>query len=333
MIFIFTLQEVCIGSRIEDILVGLIVNLRRLPKNAAKARCTMNFSNFLDQAWADHSKDPAGVAARLHEGQALISSEEDLSEFAGLASHVFVEHLGLWDQAVQFLSALKSHSTFSESSEAARKIDRAIRALELSNGQNPDLSAYSVSDRVRILAFASSTLSKTQPARSHDLLRTALRLAETGLTADDPANKSLAATGNNLACQFEEKSDRTAEETSLMILSAQTGRIYWERAGTWVEVMRAEYRLAMTFLAMQDFDRARRHAEISLAMATENKADALDKFFAFEALAQIEKKANAHYEWKQALAKASACFEQLSVDDKVWCKPILDKLMVAADQV
>lgn len=224
---------------------------------------------------------------------------------------------------------LKTHAVYSAERESGRAVERAIRAFELSSGQDVDLDSLSLSDRVRVLAVAASALSEKVTARAMQFLRSALQLAETKLGADDPANRSLAVTGNNLAATLSEKQNRTPEETSLMILSAQTGRIYWERAGTWLHVMRAEYRLALTFLAMKDFERARRHADICKTMCFENNAENLDKFFAFEAIGLIETAAGEREELAQALTQAGNYFEQLSDDDKAWCKPILDKLILA----
>jgi hypothetical protein len=39
-----------------------------------------------------------------------------------------------------------------------------------------------------------------------------------------------------------------------MIFAAKTTRKYWEIAGTWLEIERAEYRLAMTYLAAGDLN-------------------------------------------------------------------------------
>lgn len=65
---------------------------------------------------------------------------------------------------------------------------------------------------------------------------------------DHPAFRALAVTGNNLACTLEEKNHRSLQETELMILASRTARKYWELAGGWLEISRAEYRLAMNYL-------------------------------------------------------------------------------------
>lgn len=37
-----------------------------------------------------------------------------------------------------------------------------------------------------------------------------------------------------------------------MLLAAQTARKFWEQAGTWLQVEKAEYRLSMTYLQAGD---------------------------------------------------------------------------------
>lgn len=68
--------------------------------------------------------------------------------------------------------------------------------------------------------------------------------------------------------------------------AARVARQYWEVAGTWIEVERAEYRLAMTMLAAGDPVAALEHAELCLKICTSNNAEPFEHFFAHEARAK-----------------------------------------------
>ncbi len=89
-------------------------------------------------------------------------------------------------------------------------------------------------------------------AEASDTLTKALALAAYGPGKDDPAATALAVTGNNLACALEEKTSRTRDEDGLMLRAAEAGRRFWEISGNWMNVERAEYRLAHTQLQLAD---------------------------------------------------------------------------------
>jgi hypothetical protein len=199
--------------------------------------------------------------------------------------------------------------------------------MKLGRDELPDLENFGRSDQIRILAMASSALSERETNRSRQLLLKALDLARLGLEKKDPANRALAVTGNNLACALEEKKSKTPADRELMILAAKTGRGYWEVAGGWLEVSKAEYRLGMTYLEAGDRTKALKHAQICLEMCRDNKAGDLDMFFAFEILAKAERSRKNDLGFQEALEKANQYFNKLSVDDKTWCESSLKKLM------
>ena len=100
-------------------------------------------------------------------------------------------------------------------------------------------------------------------------------------------NRAMAVAGHNLAASLEEKSVLSADEIALMLMAAKASRTYWERAGTWLQVERAEYQLATTFLKSGDLVQAEFHARECGRVVTENNAPALEQFFAAEALARV----------------------------------------------
>lgn len=286
----------------------------------------MNFTTYLDQAWTDHATQSERVASEFGFGTTMIETNEQLNDFAWLITHVMGEHLGRWAEGVSLLSNLKKHKALIKSSDTEKALHRHIATLQIGEGQTPIISSFSNSDQVRINAVAASALCGMDVVRSHTLLKKALDIAETSLDQKDPANRSLAVTGNNLACALEEKANRTNEETELMIFAAKTGRKFWEIAGTWLEVSRAEYRLAMTYLQADNIQQALHHALTCIEMCRQNNAGPLDMFYAYEAIAQVEVKRQNDLGFKTALQQAESFFQQLSEDDKTWCQTSLDKL-------
>lgn len=287
----------------------------------------MTFDEFLNQAWNDHATQSEQVASRLSDATSLIEKNDQIPPMAHLITHVLGEHLGFWDKGIHLLQKLKAIPAFDSASESNKAIARSIASLELAGGKRKSVDDLSLSDQIRVLAVAASALSEQKnPEKAQELFREALDKGQLGIEKADPANRALAVTGNNLACALEEKTTRTKSETELMILAAQTGRKYWEIAGSWLEVERAEYRLSQTYLKANDFARALEHAQTCLEVAQENNAPPLEFFFGYEALALIEKARNNSIGFSKAVEQVKANFEKLNSEDKSWCESSLIKL-------
>jgi len=287
----------------------------------------MDFDTFMAKAWDDHATDAAAVARRLDDGIALIGDEAQLNRLMHLGQHVYGEHLAEWRNGVSFLERLTTLPPFVREGASGQAQRRAFAGLQLAQGEDAELGELSASDRIRVLAMASSHLAAHDSARACRLLEEALDLAQRAdLPADDPMHRTLAATGNNLACTLEEKPDRSAEERALMILAAQTARHHWAIAGTWLETERAEYRLANTWLQAGDLARAREHAQACLEIVAANDGAALERLFGWEALGLVERAAGNATGHAQALARAREAFAELEESDKSWCAASIDKL-------
>ena len=287
----------------------------------------MDFDAFIAKAWDDHATDPHAVAQRLSEGLALVVTEPQLTRLMDLAHHVHGQHLGEWRAGIAFIERLAELPPFAADGASGQALRRCVASLTLSQGPGAELGALSVSDRIRVGAMAASNLAEHDTARGMWLLQDALEQAEAaGLDASDPMNRSLAVAGNNLACTLEEKTVRSADERELMILAAQTSRRYWERAGTWLETERAEYRLAMTWLQAGDLARARIHAQACLDIVAANDGAALERLFGWEALGLVERAAGNATGHAQALARAREAFAGLTDSDKTWCAASVEKL-------
>lgn len=286
----------------------------------------MTFSDYIKNAWKAHSNQCEKIAADFPRAAALASTHEEINQFVELVTHVMGEHLGKWKEGISFLTNLKKLTSFSKNSDVNVAVKRAIAAFQISDEQTPDLRSFSRSEQIRILALAASNLCDRDFKKSKRLLSQAVALAEAHIEKKDPANRAIAVTGNNFACGLEAKKSRTPEETEWMILCAQVARKYWEIAGSWLEISRAEYRLAMVCLQAQDVTNAFMHAQNCLTLCRENNAEDLDMYFAYEAVAFVEKAKGDKARLEPAVEMAKTHFAKLKPEFKVWCEANLNKL-------
>ncbi|MEP6874335.1 MAG: hypothetical protein ABI887_08205 [Burkholderiales bacterium] len=286
-----------------------------------------DFSTAIAQAWNDHADDPDGVAARWPALQGLATEEPQIERLADLLHHVHGAHLGDWQGGATALQSLRTLSAYRDGGLSGQSLRRALASLAACAGTPPSADALSTSDRIRVGAMVVENLTAHDPARALGLLREALAAARcSGLPDNDPMHRAVAVASHNLACTLEETSDRSADERALMILAAQASREHWERAGTWLEVERAEYRLAMTWLQAGDPAQACQHARACLDIVAANDGAALERLFGWEALGLVERAAGHPAEHADALARARAAFAELAPDDQGWCADSIAKL-------
>ncbi|MCA9727379.1 MAG: hypothetical protein R3E12_20590 [Candidatus Eisenbacteria bacterium] len=257
----------------------------------------MTLDEFVGQGWNDHGADPQAVWNRLPEGIPLADTSLGIAQLANLATHVSGEHLGRWDDGLAFLDRLIDLPHFDPEKPEGKAVHRLGAVLHYCAGRPAETEARLArtqdpnrnpsSSRVRMLAVASSALA--QHRRTEEAMaafQEALSLASYGPDAGDPAAQALAITGNNLAAEMETRAELNDEEKALMLRAAEVGRKYWEIAGNWMNVERAEYRLAMSNLRAGREEHALRHAETCLRIVEENGTPAGELFFAQEALAK-----------------------------------------------
>jgi len=290
----------------------------------------LDFDSLIARGWDEHAAQPAAVAARLaDEAPALVDDESRLIALARLAHHVHGEHLAQWAQGVAFqqrLAMLPAHRADGESGAALR---RHIAALNLAGGldETGDAAALTQSDRVRVGAMAAASLVMHDTPRSMALFTQAMADFDSAALPDtDPAVRALAVTGNNLAAELEERPQRSADESALMLLAAQAGRRFWGLTGGWLETERAEYRLSNSWRVHGDAAMARHHAAACLAIVAAHGNAPLELFFGHEALALAEAASGDADAARAAAARARLAFDALSADDQTWCRATLDRL-------
>jgi len=291
----------------------------------------MDLKTFVADGWRDHADDTRGVADRLGDGLALVTDETQIADLVGLANHVFGSHLAAWREGLAFFERVAALPKLAIDGASGQALQRCKASLALAGGIDDMRAALPVSDRIRVGVMAAASLAEHDAERATALFGDALEHARSaGLAATDPANRALAANGNNLASTLEQKANRSAAERELMILAAQTARHYWEVAGTWLETERAEYRLAMTWMQAGDLAQARQHAQACLEIVEAHDNPPLEAFFGWEALGRVERASGNRTGHAHALAMARPAFEQLPDDDKAWCRDVLTALEAEA---
>jgi hypothetical protein len=275
---------------------------------------------------------------RLPEGIALAGEPDHLPPLAALIVHVAGEHLGRWRDGLDLLARLADLPAFDPEEAAGKAVLRSRAILDLCAGEDaafasdlerghPGGDLPFESTRVRVLAVAAAALAgQGRLDEAAARFREAAELAGYGPARDDPAARALAITGNNLACELEERPGRTPAEDDLLELAAKTARRFWEIAGDWVNVKIAEYRLSMTYLALGRPADALAHAKTSLEICDANEAGPGDRFFCHEALARAHHASGDAGAAAAARDEAAVCLDGVREDMRDYARETLDRL-------
>jgi hypothetical protein len=280
----------------------------------------MDFNVYSEQAWSDHAKDPRKVAEGFKNALSLLTTSSQITAFVNLVAHVYGEHLASFDEGISFLEEIKKLTLNDADSLVA--VNRSMAILKYCLDSRISLSEFSTSDQIRIMATSASALVAHKKIELATLVFEAALDMCAGLSDVDPANRAMAVVSNNLACAIEELSERTEAEKQLMILAALSARKYWQLAGTWLDIERAEYRLSQSYLRAGDYINSIKHANLCLTLCEQNSAGPLEFFFAYEAIASVEK---AMAQPLRSLPQMQSYFAQLPEADKTWCESSLEK--------
>ncbi|MEP7056323.1 MAG: hypothetical protein ABI809_00940 [Caldimonas sp.] len=285
------------------------------------------FDAFLASAWDEHADRPEAVADRLAASLRLVQHPSQVPRYAALLTHVYGEHLGDWPGGVASLRSLGELPAAGASADAANAVARNIAALRHVAGEPLDDAALAPDGRIAALATAASICAGRQAhAQALAAYARALRDAEAGLPAGSPALRALAVGGNNLAAALEEKTDRDPHETAGMVEAARSALKYWTLAGTWLEVERAEYRLARSLLEAGDAAAAIGAAQRCIDGCARHDAPPFERFFGAAALALAQRAAGDRAAFEAARDSARACFEQVPADEQPACGADLQEL-------
>lgn len=292
----------------------------------ATNRAQRAFDTFLSRAWADHAGRAEAVARRLRTRTPSPQSPEQLARLVRFVVHLLGEHLGRFDDARWRLDALRTHAQADDAVQSELRIGGAT--LDVAEDPSADPASLTDSERVRALAGAAALLlGRGQTERALDLIVTAREqlLARPDAPASD--HRPLAVACNNITWALHDLRDaRTHAQTDTLLAMAAASREHWSRAGTWVEIERAEYGLAFAHLSAGRFDDAWRHAAQCLAVCLRHDVP-FELFYAHEAMARVHHARRESGELAHHAQAVRAAFDRLSADDQAACRGTRDAVL------
>lgn len=242
--------------------------------------------SFIDQGWNDHVDDLSGVSARLNDGFALLEdSPADLNGLLQLAEHVHIVHRGdaqAMQVVIERAAALLARQADAQATAARARVSIALLRDEPVESSALPMPAFIRAHGNAVCGFAA----RDEVGKARRLLQATASLArDADAGARGDAIKALAATYSKLASVLLDI-PRSAEAGQLMLDAAGHARSTWAEVGTWLNVERGDYMLAICHASMGRGARAVEHAQSCLSVCEANAADAFERFFAHEAMAR-----------------------------------------------
>jgi len=282
---------------------------------AHPAKPDASLSAFLANAEAGHAAQPAATLRALQARAPALPPKTNTYHTLRLAEHVALAHLGDTAGLAAFAAALPE--ALGAHADTAAAITRLHWVLDTARGM-PAGSAPP--DAVRWHALQNLVLALAWQGRCE--------AASALLAADEEAARAhgssdagvaYAVSANNVALDLQMGGPRSAAHDALMLRAATIARRAWAHAGTWRHVERAEYRLAWCHAVAGQGAAAVHHARLCLAgcQAAGDAADAVEHFFAHEALARAHSAAGDGGAVQAARAQMAALLPQIDEADEL----------------
>jgi hypothetical protein len=287
---------------------------------------TSLFDAFLQQAWADHADQSAAVAERLRTQTPAPQSAAQLAALSRLVVHLCGEHLGAFDDGRWRLAALAGHPLADAMVQSALRV--GIASLTLAETGHADRDGFTLEELIRSEAGAAAvSLGRQRTERALALLRDARGRVAALPAATGAVHRALAVACNNMAWDLHDRGNaRSAADTAAMLDVAAASRVHWAHAGTWLEVERADYALALCHLSAALPEQGLHFAAQCLAACAQNNAPPYEHFFAHEALSKLLHARGAAAECASHVAAAEVVFAQLPADEQSGCRATLTAL-------
>ncbi len=289
---------------------------------------TPSLADVLGQAEDQHADQPAATLALLMERAPGLPADADGARALRLAEHVALAHLGDASALAALLAAVPPGLAHADATAAT--VQRLHWAWAMVTGattpmQPPEAQRWRALQNV-VLALAA----QQRWAQASALLAADAAAAQALGTGE--AAQAYAASANNVAADLQAGGPpagaaRDAARDALMLQAARLARQAWGHAGTWRHAERAEYRLALCHAAAGDGAAAVLHAQRCLdgCKAAGADADAVEHFFAHEALARAHRAAGDAAAAVLSRAAMAALLPQIDTADglQAWCADVL----------
>ncbi|EKO3824340.1 MULTISPECIES: hypothetical protein [Vibrio] len=263
-----------------------------------------DFDAFINQSWQRHEAQPQQTYNQLEQALSEVEDTNHAERILPLMLHTSIGHL---HDPSQFLSSLDKLENGVATQCLARQRAKAVAQYFVDQNTDPITDLDDVDQR-RVFAQIANELSAMNELEQAS---TWLAKAANGIDSDqaaEPLARSIAITGNNLACQYEELETRSEAQAEHMLEAATLALEYWKVAGGWMQEERAEYRLAMSLLKAGNPLKAKVHADRCEAICRQNGEDAFELFYAHDLLMLV------HYHLSQASK------QKLTADDQKYCE-------------
>lgn len=232
-----------------------------------------NLGPWVQQAWSRHDTQAQALLDALAAHAAQLPDAPEGADALRLAEHVALAHLDGAAALAALLDAVPPHASLVPMLERSRWVLAVIDGREAP--EPPE------GTRWRALQNLVLGLART---RQFDTAAQVLLADEARAAAIEPASagQAYAAAANNVALGLRVGPRGDAAVDALMLQAAALSRRAWAVAGTWLEVERAEYQLAMCHAAAGQGAAAQAHAAACIAACEAQGADAAERFFAHE---------------------------------------------------
>ncbi|WP_176057066.1 hypothetical protein [Paraburkholderia sp. BCC1876] len=199
----------------------------------------------LKQDWQDHTKKPEGVAERLWTRLSSPMGESDLVELAALASHVFGEHLGDWQNGIRYLEQL-GHEHPHASLACCSRVKRQQAVLVKAQDSTVRLDSFDEQDQFYITALALPAITLQRSAQEgEEIFTEAIQLM---VALDSRAQRRLfGVVTANLVCDLLERSTLSGGERNFLVTLAEKSYGIWSQEGDESDREKAGFRLVQCY--------------------------------------------------------------------------------------
>ncbi len=235
---------------------------------------------FINQSWQQHEAQPQQTYTQLEQALSEVEDTNHAERILPLMLHTSIGHL---HDPKQFLTSLDKLENGVASQCMVRQRAKTVAQYFVDQTTDHIVDLEDVDQR-RVFAQIANELSAMNELEQASIW---LAKAANGIDSDqtaEPLARSIAITGNNLACQYEELETRSEAQVERMLEAAKLALENWKVAGGWMQEERAEYRLAMSLLKAGNPLQAKVHADRCEVICRENGEDAFELFYAHDLL-------------------------------------------------
>lgn len=235
----------------------------------------------IQQGWGAHADNSADVADSLERSIDLVTDAKSAVSFMHLVNHAVGDHLGDRERALRICEAAVERIEgdagpdpmvhLAVARHLAGHVDKAREAEEKAGGDE--------ATKLRIDLLVAQGHAHAGDWNTAEGLYTEALAAAKALAEGHGAERAVAVVSNNIASELLELEERSNEQDALMAKAADAARLFWLRAGNWMNDMRADYLLSLVHTAQGKPAEGRIHARRGLATISENGEAQVDAAF------------------------------------------------------